>query len=71
MSKKQTSVARSNSASDHGVMSQATYELLWVRNFLKVLDFPYAELVKLRCDNHVAVHIAYFMFFMREAIVLK
>jgi len=51
-------MSRSSTELEYHAMTNVTCELVWVINLLTELDFSLECLMRLYCDNQVAVHIA-------------
>ena len=52
-------------------MALATCELIWLKHLLQKLRFGKDELVKLMCDNQVALHIASNLIFHERTIHIE
>jgi len=65
-SKKQSVVARSNAEVEYRVMASATCELVWLKKFLKELQFGDVNQITLICDNQAAFHISSNPFFHKR-----
>ena len=57
-SKKQNVVARSTAEAKYRAMASLTCELIWVKQFLRELNFCEIQTMKMYCDNQAALHIA-------------
>ena len=57
-SKKQNVVARSTAEAEYRAMASLTCELIWVKQFLRELNFCEIQTMKMYCDNQAALHIA-------------
>ena len=57
-SKKQDVVAKSSAKAEYRAMVLATCELIWLKHLLQELRFGKDKLMKLICDNQVALHIS-------------
>ena len=55
--KKQATVSRSSVEEEYRAMSNATNEVIWIRNLLKFFSVA-VPLARLYCNNQVALHIA-------------
>ena len=57
-SKKQNVVARSSAEAEYRAMTNATFELVWIKQLLQELKFCKVSPIKLVYDNQAALHIA-------------
>ena len=57
--KKQTHMACSNTEAKYRALADTTFELLWLRWFLKDLDVSTSSTTPLYCDNQSAIHITH------------
>jgi len=57
-SKKQSVMARSSAEAEYRVMTSATCERVWLKQFLRELQFGDVTQMTLICDNQAALHIS-------------
>ena len=58
-SKKQTHMACSSTEAKYRALADTTFELLWLRWFLKDLDVSTSSITHLYCDNQNVIHITH------------
>ncbi|XP_019054441.1 PREDICTED: uncharacterized protein LOC109115185 [Nelumbo nucifera] len=56
-SKKQSVVAKSSAEAEYRAISHGVAELLWIKNLLGELGFPFSDPMSLYCDNKAALNI--------------
>ena len=64
-------VSRSSAESEYHVMTNVTYELVWIRDMFTRLDLAPEYLMRLYCINQTVVHIAKNLVFYKHTKHIK